>query len=115
MGGLWECQIRTVHSALARLGGDRVLDDEGLLTLLTVGEGIVNSRQITRLSNDPEDDWPLTRNHLLRLAPSPAALPGCFPEKDVYRRLWRQVQALADEFWGPWLREYLPSLQTRLQ
>ena len=93
MGGLCEHQIRTVRSALAGPGGDRVLDDEGLLTLLTVVEGIVNSQPITRLSDDPEDDWPLTPNHLLRLAPSPTAPPGCFTEKDIYRRRWRQVQA----------------------
>ena len=113
MGGLWERQIRTVRSVLAGLGGERVLDDEGLLTLLTVVEGIVNGRPITKLSDDPEDDRPLTPNHLLRLAPAPTVPPGNFTEKDVYRRRWRQVQALADMFWRRWLNEYLPSLQTR--
>ncbi len=43
MGGVWERQIRTVRSVLAGLGGSHALDDEGLLTLLTVVEGIVNS------------------------------------------------------------------------
>ena len=113
MGGVWERQIWSVRSALVGLGGGHILDDEGLLTLMTMVEGIVNSRPITRLSDDPEDDRPLTPNHLLRLAPAPTVPPGDFTWKDTYRRRWLQVQAIADEFWDRWLKEYLPTLQAR--
>nr|XP_054607369.1 uncharacterized protein LOC129167170 [Nothobranchius furzeri] len=30
-----------------------------------------------------------------------------------YHQQWKQVQALADEFWRRWRQEYLPTLQTR--
>lgn len=39
--------------------------------------------------------------------------PGDFTDKDLYTKQWRQVQALANQFWTRWSREYLPSLQQR--
>ena len=47
-------------------------------------ERIMNSRPITTVSNDPNDNEPLTP---------------------------RQVQYLADIFWERWSREYLPLMQ----
>lgn len=38
---------------------------------------------------------------------------GQFPNKDLYSKQWRQVQAFADEFWRRWRQEYLHTLQTR--
>ncbi|KAK7880023.1 hypothetical protein WMY93_033313 [Mugilogobius chulae] len=38
---------------------------------------------------------------------------GQFTNKDLYSKQWRQVQALADEFWRRWRQEYLPTLQMR--
>lgn len=92
----------------------QVLDDEGLNTLMCEVEAIVNSRPITKLSDDPRDLEPLTPNHLLLLRAGPAAPPGKFTDHDNYSsRRWRQVQYLADVFWRRWVREYLPSLQER--
>ena len=31
----------------------------------------------------------------------------------MYRRRWRHVQFVADEFWRRWIKEYLPSLHFR--
>ena len=39
---------------------------------------------------------------------------GLFEKNDTYsRRRWRQVQYLANVFWGRWKREYLPLLKER--
>ena len=76
-------------------------------------ESIVNSRPITKLSDDPKDLTPLTPNHLLLLRSSPSLPQGLFVKQDLYRRRWRQVQYLADIFWKRWLTEYLPTLQER--
>ena len=86
-----------------------------MLTLLVIVKGIVNSRPITKLSDDPEDDCPLKPNHLLRLASALTVPPRHFADKDTYCRWWQKVQALRYMFWQRWLREYLPSLRTRHQ
>ena len=77
-------------------------------------ESIMNSRPITTVSSDPNDNEPLTPNHLLLLK-SEVNLPlGLFKREDsLLRRRWKQVQYLADIFWKRWSREYLPLLQLR--
>ena len=113
MGGVWESQIRTIRDVLRGIVKQQALDDEALCTLMCTVEGIVNSRPITKLSDDPRDPSPLTPNHLLLLRSGPQLPPGVFVKQDVYKKRWRQVQYLADLFWRRWLAEYLPSLQER--
>ncbi len=38
---------------------------------------------------------------------------GDFPDKDLYTKQWQQVQALANQFWTRWSREYLSFLLQR--
>ena len=113
MGGVWERQIRTIRDVLRGIVKQQALDDEALCTLMCTVEGIVNSRPITKLSDDPGDPSPLTPNHLLLLRSGPQLPPGVFVKQDMYKKRWRQVQYLADLFWRQWLAEYLPSLQER--
>nr|XP_027213272.1 uncharacterized protein LOC113806347 [Penaeus vannamei] len=113
MGGVWERQIRTIRRVLSSMIIQQVLDDEAIITLMTVMEGIINNRPITKLSEDPRDARPLTPNHMLMLRSGPLLPPGQFVEKDQYRRRWKQVQYLADVFWRRWIKEYLPGLQER--
>ena len=93
---------------------EQVLYDESLNTLFCEVESVVNSRPITKLSDDPRDEEPLTPNHLPLLHPQPVLTPGVFGREDNQnRRRWRQVQYLCNLFWRRWLREYLPLLQKR--
>ena len=113
MGGVWERQIRTVRSILTALARQQRLDDDTLNTLFCTVESLVNGRPITKLSDDPKDETPLTPNHLLLLR-SGSVLPLCVTTKlDLYQRKWRQVQYLSDVFWSQWTKEYLPSLKER--
>ena len=74
-------------------------------------EAIVNSRSITKVSDDLCDLQRLMANHLL-LWNGPQLPPGAFTSDDIYaRRRWRQVQHVADTFWRRWIQEYLPHLQ----
>ena len=113
MGGVWERQIRTVRKVLNSLGGQKGLKDKVLNTLFCEVEAIVNSRPITVVSDNPDDMEALTPNHILMLRSGFSLPPGQFCIQDCYKREWKHVQFLANQFWKRWLREYLPSLQMR--
>ena len=53
---------------MAILGNADVTDDE-LMTAFTRAEALINSRPLTYQSADPEDDTPLTPNHLFEVYP----------------------------------------------
>ena len=113
-GDVWERCIRTVRKVLNAVLKEQALDDEGLSTLMCEVEAIVNSRPITKFSDDPSHCEALTPNHLLLLRSGPCLPPGSFSKEDSHcRRRWRQVQYLAEVFWRRWIREYLPQLQAR--
>ena len=113
MGGTWERQVRTIRRLMYNLVQHQILTDESLATLMCIIESIINSRPITKLSDDPNDAQPLTPNHLLLLRANSHLPPGKFVQEDSYRRRWRQIQYLADLFWTRWTKEYLPTLQKR--
>ena len=116
MGGIWERLIRTVRKVLAGLLDVNLssrMSDDMLQTLLCEIESILNGRPLTKVSSDVLDDRALTPNHLILLREHVAVPTGQFCEADLYRKKWRAVQHLADQFWRRWLREYVPELQRR--
>jgi len=54
-GGVWERCIRTIRKILNAITNEQKLDDESLVTLMCEIEAIVNSRPITKVSDDPRD------------------------------------------------------------
>lgn len=113
-GGVWERIIRMIRKVLGSILRQQTLDDDSLLTVLCEAEAILNSRPITKLSEDANDLEPLTPNHILLMKGKPILPPGVFNEQDLYvKRRWRQVQYIADLFWKRWIKEYLPLLQER--
>ena len=113
-GGVWEHCIRTVRKVMSALTKEQILDDEGLVTLMCEAESIINSRPVTKVSDDPKDLEALTTKHLLLLCSGPSLPPGLFQKDEIYsHKRWRQIQHLADIFWRRWIKEYLPTLQER--
>ena len=113
-GGSWERLIRSIRKVLNSTVKEQLKDEESLHTVLCEAESIINSRPITRASNDPNDLEALTPNHLLLLKTKPNLPPGLFNIDDLYaRRKWRQVQYMSNLFWKRWIKEYLPQLQER--
>ena len=111
-GGVWERSIRTARKLLVALLKQQTVDDECLATIMCQVESIMNSRPLTKVSDDPIDLEALTPNHLLLLRPGSSLPPGIFNEADLYsKRRWRQAQYLSDVFWCRWLKEYLPKMQ----
>ena len=114
MGGVWERVIRSIRKILTVLLGQQLVNEEMLRTLMAEVQGVLNSRPLTPVSNNPKDLELLTPNHLLLLRANPNLPPGVFVKEDTYcKHRWRQVQYMSDIFWKRWFKEYLPTLQLR--
>ena len=113
MGGVWERLIRSTRRILSALMRGLVLDDERLSTFMCEAEAIINSRPITKSSQDPNDFEALTPNHLLLMRGDITLPPGQFTLRDIYSKRWRHVQYLAERFWKRWSREYVATIQHR--
>ena len=99
---------------LAGLLREQTLTDDGLRTLLSEVESILNSYPLTRSSSDPNDLSCLTPNHLLLLKDQPSLPIGVFVNEDNYvHRRWRQMQYLSELLRKRWVREYVLFLQER--
>ena len=105
MGGVWERLIRTVRKVITGILSNSKLTDDSLSTLFCEVETIVNSRPITKVSDDVNDLSALTPNHLLLLRQGPVPPPGVFDryDSDTCRKRWKHIQFLADQFWQKWV------------
>ena len=75
----------------------------------------MNTRPLTVLSADPAYEPPLMPAHFIT-GPSRMEMLHCDGSGDLNPRpRWRRLQQLSKEFWGRWLRDYLPSLQQKLK
>ncbi|CAG7824014.1 unnamed protein product [Allacma fusca] len=84
------------------------------MTLMAEAELIINSRPLTHVSIDHNDDEALTPNHFL-IGTSGGYQPmGNFEYSNLdLKSRWRMAQHLADLFWKRWIKEYLPCLTRR--
>ncbi|CAK1547419.1 unnamed protein product [Leptosia nina] len=113
MGGAWERMVRSIKVALEATLRERRPREEVLHTLLLEAEHIVNSRPLTNLTDNAEEEA-LTPNHFLIGRSCGAARIGAFANEElVGRDTWKTTQLLADHFWKRWLQEYLPTLLPR--
>ena len=112
MGGVWERLIRSARRCLFFLVGKITLCDERLNTLACIVEETLNSRPMTYVSSDPADPKPLCPNDLLR-AYKRSVLPISTDAQDSFKKKWRHVQLLANQFWTRSQREYFALLQAR--
>lgn len=114
MGGAWERLVRTVKNALGAVLREAHPHEETLTTLLCEVEFTVNSRPLTHVSVEAEEEEALTPNHFLLGGSGRVPCPGaCDDSSAAIKQHWRRAQLLADHFWARWLREYLPTLQHR--
>nr|XP_055076729.1 uncharacterized protein LOC129455971 [Misgurnus anguillicaudatus] len=113
-GGVWEREIRSVKTALYRIVGTQAVTEEVLHTVLLEVEGMLNSKPLGYVSSDPSDLDPVTPNVLL-MGRRDGSLPQVvYPKSELLsRRRWRHSQILADQFWSSFIKNYLPSMQSR--
>ncbi|XP_041988165.1 uncharacterized protein LOC121739697 [Aricia agestis] len=110
-GGAWERLVRSVKTALLTTLNEKSPKEEVLQTLMTEAEYSVNARPLVHVSVDPDDPEAITPNHFL--IGSSTGQPYVGPCELADKKTWRVAQALADEFWRRWVREYLPTLTPR--
>ncbi|XP_037617248.1 uncharacterized protein LOC119483204 [Sebastes umbrosus] len=115
MGGSWERMIGVARRILDSMFQQRNtrLTHEVLCTLMAEVTAIMNARPLIPVSADPEEPFILSPSMLVTQKSGVPPPPGDFSDKDLYTKQWKQVQALANQFWTRWSREYLPSLQLR--
>ncbi|XP_059844958.1 uncharacterized protein LOC132404656 [Hypanus sabinus] len=89
------------------------LAHEVLCTLMAEVTAIINAQSFLPVSSDPENPFILSPSTLLTQKAGAPPPPGDFSDKDLYTKQWRQVQALASQFWPRWRQKYLPLLQQR--
>lgn len=114
-GGIYEAAVKSMKFHLTRVVGQRVLEYEQFSTLLVEVEGILNSRPLHPLSDDPTDVQALTPGHFLvgepLILPPPFAIAEQPAAKGV--KLWKERQLMLAHFWKRWQEEYLVTLQER--
>ncbi|XP_070854714.1 uncharacterized protein [Drosophila suzukii] len=111
MGGAWERLVRTTKTVLKSICPHYTFNDESLRCALMEAQFIINSRPLTFVSLDSEDDSALTPNHLLM-----GSSNGYKPikeEKMNLRRHWNEVKLFGDRFWQRWVKEFTPVLTRR--
>ncbi|XP_058829331.1 uncharacterized protein LOC131688812 [Topomyia yanbarensis] len=116
MGGAWERLVRSIKVAMAAVNSSgRKLDDEGLLTFIIEAESIVNSRPLTYMPLDFEEQEAITPNHFLLGCSNGVRQPvvATTDEVSALRNSWKQIQYQLDVFWQRWVREFLPTLTRR--
>ncbi|XP_050063237.1 uncharacterized protein LOC126552565 [Aphis gossypii] len=113
-GGLWEAAVKSSKQLLTKISLNATFTFEEATTLLCGIEGVLNSRPMTPLSNDPSDCQALTPSHFL--IGGIITLP---PDSDLSAvpmsrlKKFEMVQSCIQQFWKRWSREYLPQLQRR--
>ena len=113
-GGWWERLGRSVKSALRKTVGGNCLTRAELETTLHEIEACINSRPLTFVSDDPDQEKPLTPSHFLLGHDghylSERSEPAPIETADDARRRFDLRQSVVDKFWIVWSSEYLRNL-----
>ncbi|XP_055645590.1 uncharacterized protein LOC129782412 [Toxorhynchites rutilus septentrionalis] len=113
-GGLWESTVKSFKTLFKRTIGTHILKYDEMVTILAQIEGILNSRPLTPLSNDPDDFEALTPGHFLIHRPLTAiSEPGLQGIMENRLSAWQKVQRYVQSMWIKWSEQYLSNLHNR--
>ncbi|XP_075160007.1 uncharacterized protein LOC142233105 [Haematobia irritans] len=112
MGGLWEAAVKSFKTHFKKLAGAHRFTFEQFSTLLARIEGVLNSRPISAMTEDPSDLTALTPGHFLRGSPL-LALPEPISPKLSLINKWTKLKALHHQFAIRWKEDYLKAMHKR--
>ena len=107
-GGVFESVIKSAKRAIYAILKKQVdVNVEELQTAFTGVESLLNSRPLTTVSGDVNDEPVLTPNRFLIGQMGGERAPDTVDSMAVsVRRQWRRVQDLIRRVWSRWMREY---------
>ena len=115
MGGLWEAAVKQMKKHLLRVMGVRRYTFEELTTIACRIEAFLNNRPLLPLTSHSIDGvTALTPGHFLL-----NKTPSIYPEdpnplqRIDLKQKWDLCQAVTQQWWTRWHKEYLNSLQAR--
>ena len=113
-GGVWERLIQSAKRTLLLILGSRRLSFDTFLTIMVETESILNSRPLTNVSEQPDNEEHLTPNHFLIQRPFNSLPLGQFGDQQpASLKTWKNTQKLMNQIWRRLVKEYLPTLSRR--
>lgn len=109
-GGLWEAAIKSMKRLLANAIGPQPSTFNELNTILVRIEGLLNSRPLCPVRDDPSDRDFITPAHLIIGAPL-HVIPWDNVSPSSVRAHWKGMRQRIETVWKKWSREYLHHLQ----
>ena len=113
-GGVHKIMVKAAKKAIKNILGNADINDNELVTAFVGAEGLISSRPLTYKSSHPADNVPLTPNHFLY-----GQLGGTFATDSAdetqfnLKKRWRRVLELIRHYWQRWLKEWIPTLNSR--
>lgn len=112
-GGLWESGVRLTKHHLKRVLANATLSSFELQHILIRIEGVLNSRPLVTVRDDPNNEaLVLTPAHFL-IGRSLLAPPEALDNLQGLKTRYEQRQKIFKEFWKAWSSDYLLELQRR--
>ncbi|XP_075253255.1 uncharacterized protein LOC142345059 [Convolutriloba macropyga] len=112
-GGIWERLIQSAKRTLLIILGSQKLKAEIFQTIVAETEGLLNSRPITYVSSDTNDEEALTPNHFLLRRPYSPLAPLTSTSRTFSKKEFSYTQTLLDHFWKRLQKEYTSDLISR--
>ena len=112
-GGIWERLIQSAKRTLLIFLGSQQLKAEVFQTIVSEIEGLLNSRPITYVSSDTNDEEALTPNHFLLRRPYSPLAPLTSTSRTFSKNEFPYTQTLLDHFWKRLQTEYTSDLFSR--
>ena len=113
-GGAWERLIQIAKRTILIILGSKKLTLGFFNTILRETETMLNSRPLTNVADNTDNEEPLTPNHFLIERPFSNLPPGIFDDRIPLRfENWFQQQQLLNHIWRRLRKEYLPTLLKR--